>query len=138
MAQKEFECQCHGCPDCDWKQWRQKKRDAIRKRGQNLPADIPCGQPVSHKRWNNEGARCCLQGCSKHETAGTQYARGWLLGEEPEEALSLPPPGLGSDDQGGLLSSANVDEALLMGFVDGLFSGRLQELEDTVTVLANR
>ena len=143
------------------------KRDAIRKRGQNPPADIPCGQPVSHKRWNNEGARCCLQGCSKHETAGTQYSRGWLLGrsvarrtatsstattrassaagpqaqeeepaedaeeEEPEEALSLPPPGMGSDDESAHIERDDAnDEALL--------SQRLQDLEDTVTVLANR
>ena len=62
---------------------------------------------------------------------GTQYARGWLLGEEPEEALSLPPPGLGGDDESAHIERDDAnDEALL--------SQRLQNLEDTVTVLANR
>ena len=131
------------------------------------PADIPCGQPVGQKRWTNEGARYCLPGCTRHEELNTQYPRGWLHersvarrtatsstattraspatwpqaqeqepgddaeDEEPEEALSLPPPGLGGDDESAHIERDDAND-------EAPFSRRLQDLEDTVTVLANR
>ena len=51
--------------------------------------------------------------------------------EEPEEALSLPPPGLGSDDESAHIERDDAND-------EAPFSRRLQDLEDTVTVLANR
>ena len=167
MEQQKFFCQCHGCPACDWKQWRQVRLDEIGKRGLDLPADIPCGQPVAQKRWTNEGARYCLPGCTRHEALNTQYPRGWLHersvarrtatsstattraspatwpqaqeqepgddaeDEEPEEALSSPPPGLGGDDESAHIERDDAN-------IEALLSQRLQNLEDTVTVLANR